>query len=152
MKDLGQEARFEHTFQKALFAVGSILIILGTAFAVFNMGGADEQGGLLEALSFGFSAVFFALFSGVMIGVGATLFINGLILGMKGNKVHMLLAFMFFILSLLISAAVISPAQASTFPMLTLFFSGMASAGAFLLSAVIFGFSGLLRLYLSRKK
>jgi len=149
---LGQEARFEHTFQKALFAVGAILMMLGIAFAAFSMGRAGEQGDMLEALSFGFTAVFFALFSGVMIGVGATLFICGLILGMKGNKVHVLLAFMFFILSLLISAAVISEVRTSTFPMLTLFFSGMASAGAFLLSAVIFGFSGLLRLYLARKK
>jgi len=149
---LGQESRFDHAFQGALFAVGAFLMIFGGAFAAANSGGAGSQESLMEALSFGFNSLFFALFSGVMIGVGATLFICGLILGMKGNKVHVLLAFMFFILSLLISAAVISEVRTSTFPMLTLFFSGMASAGAFLLSAVIFGFSGLLRLYLARKK
>ena len=147
-----QEARFEHTFQKALFAVGIFLMVFGAAFATLNMGKAGGQEGVMDALSFGFNSLFFALFSGVMIGVGATLFINGLILGFRGSKLHMLLAFSFCVLSLLISATAISEVRSSSFQMLALFFSGMASAGAFLLSTVVFGFSGLLRLYLASKK
>ncbi|MEM4633801.1 MAG: hypothetical protein QW275_01470 [Candidatus Anstonellaceae archaeon] len=144
------KTRFDHAFQIALFAVGFILISFGAVFAFSTLNLSSEQQSFEDALSFGFNSIFFSIFSGVMIGVGASLFINGLILAFPGSKAHMVLAFFFFILSVLVSASTLS--NLTTFYLLVVFFAGMASAGAFLLSTIIFGMSGLLRLYLSRKK
>ena len=142
----------ELKFQHALFATGAFLIIIGLAFALLNAGGAVEGAGLLESLSYGFTSVFIALFSGVLIGVGGTLVTCGLVLGLRGNVTHVLMSFMFSVLSTLIAIAAVAKAETSTFPVLVLFFAGLAAAGAFMLSAVAFGLSGALRNYLTRKK
>jgi len=144
--------RFEHDFQKALYGAGIFMVLLGTAFGLANGGGLTEGEGALDFLAHGFNAFFFALFSGVMIGVGSTLAIDGLILGMRGNKMHILLSATFSVLSLLLGAVAIAKAEASTFPMVVLFFAGMASSGAFMLSGVVFGLSTLFHSYLNQRK
>ncbi|MCX8198079.1 MAG: hypothetical protein N3F07_02705 [Candidatus Micrarchaeota archaeon] len=146
------QAKFDHAFQLALFAVGAFLVLFGAASSFLSAKDPSEHQSIEEALSFGFNSLFFSIFSGVLIGVGAALFIDGLILGIPGSKAHMLLAFCFCALSIFLSASAISNLSTLTFQMMVLFFAGMASAGAFLLSTVVFGMSGLLRLYLSRKK
>lgn len=144
--------RFQHTFQHALFGVGAFLMLFGAAFAFFNYGSAEQPAGLVEAFSAGFSSFFFALFSGVLIGVGAALIIDGLILGMRGNKAHIILSFLFCVLSMLIASLSVTESQGATFLHLITFFGGLAASGAFLLSTVAFVFSEALHSYLARKK
>jgi len=140
------------SFRQALFGVGAFLILFGGAFALMTSAASGAQQGFFEALSSGFTSAFFALFSGVLIGVGSTLFIVGMLLGIKGNAAHITGAFVFSILSMLIAvSAVANPAQ-TTFPMLVVFFAGMAAAGAFLLAAVIFALSSAMKSYLYGKK
>ena len=143
--------RFQHTFQHALFGVGAFLMLFGAAFAFLNYGSAEQPAGIVEAFSAGFSAFFFALFSGVLIGVGASLIIDGLILGMRGNRAHMVLAFLFCVLSVLI-ASLSATESGATFLHMIVFFGGLAASGAFLLSTVAFVFSEALHSYLARKK
>lgn len=146
-------AFMELRFQQALYGVGIFLVLFGGTFALMSHGAAGGAGGFFEALSYGFTAAFFALFSGVLIGVGATLFIAGLLLGVKGNLVHIAGAFVFSILSFLLGLSAVANPEDSTFQMLVIFFAGMAAAGAFLLSAAVFGFEGVFRhLVLGKKR
>lgn len=137
------------TFQNALFAAGIFLILFGIVFAAVNSQGPLGPGGLVESVSYGFSAAFFALFSGVLIGVGATLFICGLIVFVQGNKKHVLIAFGFSIVSALIAAAAVVQVSTSTFPMLVVFFAGLSSSGAFLVASILFAIPSLVRNYLN---
>jgi len=140
------------SFRQALFGVGAFLILFGGAFALMTSAAAGAQQGFFEALSSGFTSAFFALFSGVLMGVGSTLFIVGMLIGIKGNPAHITGAFIFSILSMLLAVSAVANPEQTTFPMLVVFFAGMAASGAFLLSAVVFALSGAMKSYLYGKK
>ncbi len=133
------------TFQQALYGAGAFLALFGGTFAIMSSGPTGAQAEFFEALSYGFTASFFALFSGVLIGVGAALFIVGMLLGTKSNKAHLAGAFIFSVMSFLLGISAIANPADSTFPMLVVFFAGLASSGAFFISAALFGFSSALK-------
>lgn len=145
---MGTDLKFKH----ALFGVGIFLLIVGVVFGVFNSGGGVQSSDILESLSYGFTSVFFALFAGVMIGVGATLITTGLVLGLRGNFTHITMSFLLSILSTLVAVAAIAEAASSTFPTLVLFFAAMASSSAFMLATVVFILSDAVRSYLAKNK
>ena len=142
----------ELKFKYALFGVGAFLLIFGAVFGIFNAGAGIEGSDILASLSYGFTSVFFALFSGVLIGVGTTLISSGLILGLKGNITHIVMSFLLSVLSTLIAIAAIAEAASSSFPTMVLFFAGMAASGAFMLATVVFILSDTVRTYLSKNK
>ncbi len=139
-------------FKHALFGVGAFLLVFGAVFGAFNAGAGLQGGDMLESLSYGFTSVFFALFAGVLIGVGATLITTGLVLGLRGNFTHIIMSFLLSILSTLIAVAAIAEAASSTFPTLVLFFAAMASSSAFMLATVVFILSDAVRSYLAKNK
>ena len=132
------------TFQQALFGVGAFLILFGGIFALMSTSAQAGQQGFFDALAYGFTAAFFALFSGVLIGIGAAVFIAGMLMGVKGNTAHIALAAVFSLLSIFLAFSAIARPEDSTFPMLVVFFAGVAASGAFLTAAALFGFSGAL--------
>jgi hypothetical protein len=142
----------ELKFQYALYAVGGFLIVFGLLAGVLNSGGAVGGGSVLESLSFGFTSVFFALFSGVLIGVGVMYLVTGLVINLRGNVTHVLMCFLLSVLSMLIAIAAVVEAAASSFPTLVLFFAGMAAAGAFLLAAVAFVMANAMRKFIARAR
>lgn len=148
IQGMGMELRFKY----ALFGVGAFLFIFGAVFGAFNAGSSMQGGDILDAFSNGFTSVFIALFSGVLMGVGATLILTGLILGLKGNVTHIVASFLFSILSTLMAIAAIAQVSMSTFPTMVLFFAGMAASGAFLLATVIFFLSDAMKAYLASHK
>lgn len=152
-KKTGQQAdRFGHTFQHALFGAGAFLFILGVAFGAATQGSLSGADSLMDALSQGFTAAFFAMFAGVLSGVGIALFADGLVLGLRGNKVHVAACALLSLLSLLLAFAPIANATGSGFFHISAFFAGVSASGALALSAAVFGLSAALRNYLSRKK
>jgi len=137
-------------FSKALLGVGLALIAIGTIAAILNSRG-NVEGGLLESIASGVASTFFALFSGVMIGVGATIAIDGMIVPFQGNRIRIITSFLLCILSALISVFAIAGTQ-SSFLLLIMFFSGLSSAGAFLFSSIAFALSGAAKKYLSEAR
>jgi hypothetical protein len=133
------------TFQQALYGVGAFLALFGGTFAIMSAGPSGAQTEFFDALAYGFTASFFALFSGVLIGIGAALFILGMLLGTKGSKAHIAGAFVFSVLSFFLGISAVAKPEASTFPMLVVFFAGLAASGAFFLSVGLFGFSSALK-------
>ena len=132
------------SFRQALYGVGIFLLLFGAIFAVMNLG-VSGQGSFFDALAYGFTAAFFALFSGVLIGVGAAMLIVGMLLGLKGSVAHIAGAFGFSLLSLLIAFSAVAVPLDATFALLVVFFSGVAAAGVFLLSSALFEFHDVLR-------
>lgn len=140
---------FEHTFQQALFGVGAVLALAGGIFALAN-GDSALGAGFAEALSYGFAAFFISLFSGSLIGVGAVMMADSLILGLRGNKAHVAVAAGFSLLSLFIAASAAADVRFSSFHMFVLFFAGLCASGAFMLSAAVFGFSALFHSFVAK--
>ena len=140
---------FEHTFQEALFGVGALLALAGAIFALANSQ-ASIEGGFAEALSYGFTAFFLALFAGSLAGVGATMMVDALILGLRGNKAHVIAAVSFSLISLFVAASSVASPQLLDFHLFVLFFAGLSAAGAFMLSAAVFGFSALFHSFISQ--
>ena len=140
---------FEHTFQEALFGVGALLALLGGILSIAN-GGAALSGGLMDAVSGGFAAFFLALFAGSLAGVGLAMMADALILGLRGSRMHMAVAACFSILSLLAAASSMARVEETSFPMFVLFFASLSAAGAFMLSAVVFGFSALFHSFIAK--
>jgi hypothetical protein len=136
-------------FQQALYIVGALLLAAGIATAILVSWNVGSQPDALESLSYGFNSAFFALFAGVMAGVGAALGLDGLMLGIRDNRLQPLSAFLLSVLSAFVSISAIAKAEATTFASLAIFFTALASSGALLLSAIIFALSGALRDYLS---
>jgi hypothetical protein len=137
----------ELKFQHALYGVGTFLVLLGFSVAVFRVLSSGGSGEIADMISSGFTSAFFALFSGVLIGVGAALFINGLLFSLRGNAIHIVLS-IFLLLAFAVAGIVaISDAKSVAFHTLAVFFACMAASGAFLLSALAFALSGLLRDY-----
>ena len=139
------------TFRQALYGAGIFLLLFGGIFAAMNLGGSAQQD-FFSALSYGFTATFFALFSGVLIGVGAAMLIIGMLLGLRGSLAHIAAAFCFSALSLLMAFSAVAVPSDTTFALLVVFFAGMAAAGVFLLSAALFGFHGAIHGCLYGKK
>ena len=142
----------ELKFQYAIVLVGSVLLLAGTVSALANSGATAMELDFFETLAYGFTAAFFALFSGVLIGVGTALIASGLILGLRGNRMHIALAFLFSVLSLLVALFAIAKAESFSFLSIVIFFAGMASSGALLLTSVVFAFSAALRKYMLAPK
>lgn len=142
----------ELQFKYALFGVGAFLTIFGAVFGFFNAGSGTQGSDIIESLSYGFTSVFFALFSGVLIGVGATLIASGLVLGLRGNITHIVMSFLFSILSTLIAIAAIASAATSSFPTIVLFFAGMAAAGSFMCATVVFVLCDIVKEYCSKNR
>ncbi len=138
-------------FKHALFAVGGFLLAFGSVFAFFNsavsIGGSD----LVESFSYGFTSIFFALFAGVLIGVGLTLITSGLVLGLRGNYTQVVMTFLLSILSTLIAIAAIAEAASSTFPTMVLFFACMAASGAFMAATVALILADTVKGYISKR-
>lgn len=145
-------ARFEHTFQHALLGIGSLLVILGAAAGAIAIGSLQGSETLFDALSQGFTQAFLALFSGVVAGVGAALFLDGLILALRGNRAHVAASLLLAMLCMLAAFFAVANAGGSTFASLAVFFAGVAASGALFMSAAAFCFSSLMRSYLSRTK
>jgi uncharacterized membrane protein YqjE len=141
---------FEHTFQKALFATGALLFLIGLIFAIIS-GTASIEGGLEEAISYGFTAFFFSMFSGSLIGVGTAMAADSLILALRGNKAHVLAAFLLSILSLLLAVASLANPALANFHLFVFFFAGISASGAFMVSAAVFGFSALFHSFLEKR-
>ena len=139
------------SFRQALFGVGGFLLLFGGIFAVMNLGGSGSQD-FFEALSYGFTAALFALFSGVLIGVGTAMLIVGMLLKLRGSLAHLAGAFGFSLLSLLIALSTVAVPLDATFLLLVVFFSGVAAAGVFLLSCGLFEFHDALQALVYGKK
>ncbi len=134
----------ELKFQHALYGVGAALVLLGFGVAVFRALSPGVSSDLADLISTGFTSAFFALFSGVLMGVGISLFINGLSFSLRGNAIHIVLS-IFLLLAFAVAGIVsISDAKNVAFHTLAIFFACMSAAGAFLLSALAFALSGLL--------
>jgi len=76
----------ELTFQKALYAAGGILIVIGLFMGFMTAGLLEQSSDIGSALSAGVTAAYFALFSGVLIGVGAALAATGCFVSGKTRK------------------------------------------------------------------
>ena len=141
------DSNIDGAFPKALFGIGAMLVAIGMVAAILNSG-ASAEGGLLESIASGVASTFLALFSGVMIGVGATIAIDSMVVSLHGSQIRAAVAFLLCILSALISVSAIAGTQ-SSFWRLILFFAGLSSAGTFLLTGIAFTLSGAAKKYLS---
>src|SRR3989338_5491758 len=140
-----QSVLMELEFKHALMVVGAILVVAGAAASAASYGPGGAGLGMAEALSQGFTIAFFALFSGVLAGVGTALVANGFVLGVKSNAVQAGLCVALSAASVGAGALAVMDAQNASFLSLALFFAGIAAGGAFLLSAMAFAMSGMLR-------
>jgi len=143
----------ELEFQHALASVGIFLVIVGLAAAIASAPSSlQESDSVLDALAYGFTAIFFALFSGVLIGVGAALILTALVLRLRRGLTHITMSVLLSLLSALIAVAAVAPAKGQSYPTIVLFFAGLASAGAFLMAAVAFALSDAVKNFLRTYK
>ncbi|MCX6772979.1 MAG: hypothetical protein NTV88_04380 [Candidatus Micrarchaeota archaeon] len=74
------------SFQKALYIAGGLLILIGIAMGFMAAGMLEQASDISSALAAGVAASYFALFSGVLIGVGTALAVTGLLVNAKIRK------------------------------------------------------------------
>jgi len=139
-------------FQSALFGVGLLLVIIGVAVAFMAAAQLEQAGSITDALSAGVTSSFFALFSGVLIGIGCALVVGGLLLSAKNRSISASASFLLCFAAMLASAAFLGKAAMFSFAMLLAFLASIVFAGAMLVVAVIFSFSDLLRAHLNRSR
>ncbi|MEM4348185.1 MAG: hypothetical protein QXN37_01305 [Candidatus Anstonellaceae archaeon] len=129
----------ELEFKRALYFVGSFLLLIALIAAVFVGLSASAPADIFEAFSYGITFLLFSFFSGILAGVGMSLIILGLLLRLKRFSSYIWLILFFALLSFLISLSVIADSTNSSFIMFGVFFAGLSSCGVFLLSAALLG-------------
>jgi hypothetical protein len=136
------------TFKRALFASGLFLFFAGTIALFANMASAAPDPTVLDAFSKGFDAIFLALFSGVLMGVGIALVGNGFVLQMISKKRHVFVTTLFSILFLALSSFAVFFRGASPLLALVSFFAFISASGSFLFTALWYALSNAGRKYL----
>ena len=126
----------ELKFSHALFASGAFLILVGVAAFATDVASSSGEPGALEAFSRSVDAIFLALFSGVLMGVGIALLGNGLLLTVFGKKKHILVPSLFSLLFLALSMLAVFGRESSPLAALVAFFACLSASGAFLLTAL----------------
>jgi len=142
------KGRMELKFRHALFAAGTVLILIGIFSLIADLVSSMPDPGVLEAFSRGFDTIFLALFSGVLIGIGIALVGNGFILHLLGNKRHIFLSALFSILFLALSTLAVFFRGASPLFAIVGFFAFISASAAFLLTSLWYALSSAARKYL----
>lgn len=130
-------------FQSALFGVGALLALIGLAVGLMASGQLEQAADFSDALSAGVTSSFFALFSGVLIGIGAALVAAGAMLFARQRTARIAAALLLCFASLVLSAGVLGSPGGFGFALLLAFFSAIVFSGAMLAAAVAFSLSGM---------
>lgn len=128
---------FELDFNTALFAAGAFLLLVGVLAEASYLAQSVEASGFLDLFSYGFMSTTFALFSGVLIGVGVALASDAAIMKLGGR--HARIAFLSLICAacLCVSAVSFSLTSESQVLLLIIFFASSAAFLAFLVSLIV---------------
>jgi len=123
-------------FRHALFAAGAVLICIGVFSLIVGSAPPAQNPGMVDAFARGFDSIFLALFSGVLIGIGIALVGNGLLLRLLGNKEHIFMSVLFFLLFLSISTFSVFFRDVSQLLVLVYFFACISASAAFLFTSL----------------
>ena len=138
-------------FRNALFGVGALLVIIGIAVGFMAGGEIEQANDISTALSAGVTSSFFAVFAGVLIGIGTVLLCAGLLVAAEPRPLRVGVPFALSVACAIAAAALSQPA-AFGFPSLLALIALMAAAGAFLLIAVAFSLSDLIGKHFAPKR
>ena len=135
-------------FRHALFAAGTVLIIIGIFSLIADVLSSTADPGVFAAFSRGFDTIFLALFSGVLMGIGIGLVGNGFILHMLGNKKHIFISALLSLLFLSLSTLAVFFRGISPLFAIVGFFAFISASGIFLFTALWYALSSAARKYL----
>jgi hypothetical protein len=125
--------------------------LLGVAFSILNQKTTIDEN-LVLVFASSIKAIYFVLFSGIMIGVGTAIFFNGMILTFRGNRPHIFLSLILFLISIFFASIVLLNENTNNLINILIFFASLSSAVSFFLFTVIYVFSALLKRYLKKEE
>ncbi|VVC00270.1 Uncharacterised protein [uncultured archaeon] len=136
-------------FQYALYAIGAILILIGAGYVLLDMSKAEQDRSFFDSLSYGFASACGSIFSGVMIGVGAALIIDGLLFALPRRLYRVASALALAFIAIGMGFSIVADAKLVNYPSLVLFFSSVAFAAGMVVSTTVIGLGGLISRYVS---
>ena len=129
------------TFQKALYIAGGLVILIGIAMGFMAAGMLEQASDIGAALAAGVASAYFALFSGVLIGVGTALASTGWLINWKIRKARMGAAAIFcFALLLSLLLLYLGKPSAFSFALLVATIAAVVFAIAMLFATAFFWF------------
>jgi hypothetical protein len=133
-------------YQYAFFGIGAVLFFIGLSSFLYTASNSNPEPDIMEALSNGFSNSYYALFSGVLLGVGLALLADGFMVRYATHPLRASIASLLSVFSLaFLFLAVLYNAQAIV--AITLFFTFFSAAGTLLASSAAFALSMIMREY-----
>lgn len=130
------------SFRPALFGVGGLLVMIGLAAGFMAAGMLEQADDLSSSLSAGVTSSFFALFSGVLVGTGASLIAAGGLVSAKTRATQSGIPAALCIASIILASIFLGKPSTFGFPMLLAFISAAVFACGMLVQTLLFYFTG----------